>query len=113
LVDFDGVLATKGSYPEVGDPIYMNILEVQEFHREGYQIVLYTSRDWWQEDMLREWCERNDVPVDFIICGKPLGIVVDDYSINPEKTGLSRQMVWSMEKEMNEVWNKDSKPRLK
>jgi len=106
-VDFDGVLAEPADYPKIGKPKQEIIGELVWLKKEyGYSIWLYTCRDWWQEDDLRRWCDANGVPIDGIICGKPLGIIVDDLSINPDNISLLDREILRLNNDLNDNWVK-------
>lgn len=76
-IDFDGTLATSLWTPQnrttdIGEPIRVNIVKAREVARAGHGIVIYTARDWSDEDKLRVWLLDQGVPFDRVECGKLL-----------------------------------------
>jgi len=99
LVDIDGTLTEPGSYLDFGE-VRVGVVEaLRQLHKNGYKIVIYTCRGWWQEEKIRRWCDAWKIPYDEIICGKPLGIIIDDLAVNP---ALENAIVWAVEDKMRE-----------
>ena len=84
LVDLDGTLTTETKWPEIGEPNLAIISDLKDLKRDGFEIVVFTTRTWWSEKEIMKWCVdvAGFVP-DGILCGKPLGIIVDDLAVNP------------------------------
>jgi len=88
-VDLDSTLAYGTWTPSqkrsvIGDPIEANVAKLEAVVAQGYEAFLYTSRHWSDLDMIREWLEFNEIPIsqNNVICGKPLGLIVDDNAVN-------------------------------
>ncbi len=71
-VDFDGTLC-EHRFPDIGGitPVHRRVIEYIQFAKQrGDTIILWTCR----EDLLDrkylseavEWCERHEIPIDFI-----------------------------------------------
>jgi hypothetical protein len=83
IVDFDDTLA-KGIWPKrgIGKPLHYNIKKLDILLDNGYSIWIFTSRPSSDEPAIIEWLERNNVPYDKVITGKPVGdIYVDDKAV--------------------------------
>lgn len=85
--DLDGVLA-EHAWPEVGKPIPWAIEAFKEYQRAGHLCIIYTARDTWHLRQIRAFCVGAGIIPDQIVCGKPLGVLVDDLALNPD------EMVW-------------------
>jgi len=84
LVDLDGtVCKPSGNYPEIGEPKKDVIVTLNHLKKDGYEVWIHTCRDWRQEKKIKQWCEENHLHIDGVICGKPLGIFIDDLAIEP------------------------------
>ncbi|MHA1286769.1 MAG: hypothetical protein ACTSPB_05125 [Candidatus Thorarchaeota archaeon] len=84
LVDLDGTLSIGASYPDIGKPNKEVVDALYDLKNDGYEIVVFTTRTWWEEKEIMRWCVdvAKFVP-DGILCSKPLGIIIDDLSVNP------------------------------
>jgi len=91
-VDLDGTLTKRTEYPEIGEPDLNVLADIQSLQGEGHRIVIHTCRDWFQEEMIREWCKRYYLEPDFVLCGKPFGVYVDDLSVNPRKHNVAAKV---------------------
>ena len=126
VVDIDGTLSTlpdgDTDYSRA-DPIPSAIKKLKEYKRNGYTIILYTSRNMrtYQNNIgkilantapvLFDWLTRHEVPFDEIHFGKPwpgpVGFYVDDRAIRPsEFTSLSENEIYEML--LNEASNHNS-----
>lgn len=104
IVDIDGTIAqhrqTGQSYAEIG--VVESVRNrLQELHREGYWIVLHTSRNMQTHGgnnglilkhtapILFDWLARHEVPYDEIHFGKPWcghqGFYIDDRAVRPRE----------------------------
>ncbi len=82
LCDFDGVI-TDSVFPDLGTPIKDNIRKILEYRKLGHKIVIFTTRSWWEQDRINTFCiEQCGFEPDAIICGKPMGILVDDLAVD-------------------------------
>lgn len=90
--DFDGVLAMYEGWVDrnhFGDPVPGMRELLQDLKKEGWRIVVFTTRG---STEVREWCEQHNMPVDYFnqnpeISGqnpcKPVAsFYVDDRAIN-------------------------------
>lgn len=104
VMDVDGTLCAKRkadqSYEEV-EPVGDVIALLREYKRQGFYIILATSRNMNTYDgnvgliiantlkVLTAWLDRNAVPYDELHVGKPWcgkgGFCVDDKAIRPEE----------------------------
>jgi len=89
VVDFDGTLCEAAWSPDrpderpIGTIKPVNIIKLRELKRAGWDILIYTARPWADAYTLLCWLEDNDVPYDWLRCGKPLGAAyIDDLAIN-------------------------------
>ena len=82
LIDLDGTITEWMEWkPELGcfgeiKPIAKQT--IQQMKEDGWEIIIYTSRHWLERDHIIAYLEANDVPVDSVICGKPLGLIYID-----------------------------------
>ena len=101
-MDVDGTISYchDGNYSQA-TPNEEVINRLREYQREGFEIVLHTSRNMRTYKgsigkitantvpILIEWLRRHDVPFDEIIVGKPWcgteGFYVDDRAIRPDE----------------------------
>lgn len=84
-VDLDGTLCER-IWPAkgIGEPIADGVLLVRHYQREGYRVVLYTSRPWSDAPDIQDWLEKHDIPISQVVCGKLLvGLMVDDLAWRP------------------------------
>lgn len=86
-VDLDSTLAYPTWEPGntrsvVGAPIPENVAKLQDLVDAGWAINIHTARHWGDKEMIIAWLEEHNIPFDTVICGKPLGIYIDDKAIN-------------------------------
>lgn len=84
IVDLDGTIAEyktwKGEF-HYGKPIKGAKETLQVLRDKGYGITIFTSRHWVEHKAITEYLDKNDIPYDQVICGKPIGIAyIDDRS---------------------------------
>jgi hypothetical protein len=90
-VDLDGTLAEPLWTPDnptsdIGDPIPESIEKVQELWRNGYKVIVHTSRPWTDYQAIEGWLLHYNIPFKEIQCGKPLyAAYVDDRAIRAEE----------------------------
>lgn len=104
VIDVDGTLADRRgagqSYADVG-PMTSVVQKVRSLKKQGYWIILYTSRNMRTHDgnigkimrhtapVLVEWLARHEIPYDELHFGKPWcghdGFYVDDRAIRPRE----------------------------
>jgi len=85
-VDLDGTLANSvWPAPYVGPLIPDGFKLVQHYYLQGYEVVIFTSRPESHRPRIMEWLRQVGLYeyVYDIICGKPLGLTIDDRSANP------------------------------
>lgn len=83
-VDFDNTLATT-IWPQegIGEPIESSIEKCHELVKNGYKIVIHTSRPWMDYEAIEWWLTKHDVPFSRIVCGKLMAkAYVDDRNID-------------------------------
>jgi capsule biosynthesis phosphatase len=102
IVDIDHTisLTSEGDYPN-SEPIQKVIDLLKNYQKEGFYIVLHSSRNMrtYENNLGRinkhtlpvmiEWLAKYDVPYDEILVGKPWcgndGFYIDDRSIRPSE----------------------------
>ncbi len=102
IFDLDDTLCTtqNGDYANA-QPITEVIEKLREYHRQGFTIVINTSRNMrtYQGNIgainkntlpiITEWLDRHDIPYDELYVGKPWcgfeGFYVDDKAIRPDE----------------------------
>jgi uncharacterized HAD superfamily protein len=87
-VDIDGTITneTKGHDYTLRTPNKKMINKVNQWHREGHIIILFSSR--WEADRetTKKWMKSNGVKYHTMILGKPVfDLYVDDISKRPEE----------------------------
>ncbi|NLN28809.1 MAG: capsular biosynthesis protein [Firmicutes bacterium] len=116
VIDVDRTIARERqpgqSYADL-EPIWSVLYKLREYHKQGYYIILYTSREMNKYNrnvgkilartapVLFDWLSRYDVPYDEIHFGKPWcgtkGFYVDDKAIRPgEFARLSEDEVYQL-----------------
>jgi len=99
IVDVDDTLCVVRNRDYAGAEPKVEVIEkVRELKRMGFEIVLHTSRGMMScggdvqaarrknEEVMKEWLERNGVPYDEIVWGKPFGdVYVDDKGMSLEE----------------------------
>ena len=102
IFDLDDTLCTtqNGDYANA-QPITEVVEKLREYHRQGFTIVINTSRNMrtYQDNIgainkntlpiITEWLGRHDIPYDELYVGKPWcgfeGFYVDDKAIRPDE----------------------------
>ncbi len=102
IFDLDDTLCTtqNGDYANA-QPITEVVEKLREYHRQGFTIVINTSRNMrtYQGNIgainkntlpiIIEWLDRHDIPYDELYVGKPWcgfeGFYVDDKAIRPDE----------------------------
>ncbi len=112
--DFDGVIARYEGFkgPLVsGEPIDAVVSAMRLLKSEGNKIIIYSTRG---DKMLKDYCEKYNVPVDYINCnpelegenkGKPIAFVyIDDRTVCYK--GQSTQELVDEIKNFKTYWEK-------
>ena len=102
VFDIDNTLTDgkSSNYMEV-NPNEMVIKKLKEYHNNGFNIILYTSRNMRTHEnnigkinaktlpIIFKWLEKHKIPYDEIYVGKPWcgndGFYVDDKAIRPDE----------------------------
>ena len=102
IFDLDDTLCTtqNGDYANA-QPITEVIEKLKDYHRQGFTIIINTSRNMrtFQGNIgainkntlpiITEWLDRHDIPYDELYVGKPWcgfeGFYVDDKAIRPDE----------------------------
>lgn len=102
IFDLDDTLCTtqNGDYANA-QPITEVVEKLKEYHRQGFTIIINTSRNMrtYQGNIgainkntlpiITEWLARHDIPYDELYVGKPWcgfeGFYVDDKAIRPDE----------------------------
>lgn len=114
IMDLDNTISiTKnGNYADAA-PIYEVIEQMRYYHKIGFEIVIFSSRNMRTYDgnigkinvntlpVIIEWLNKYNVPYDEIVVGKPWcgteGFYVDDNAIRPrEFVSLSYEQVFEL-----------------
>lgn len=86
VFDLDGTLA-EPTWPQrhtIGDPIPQGLSALRHYAEQGLVIIVHTSRPLDDLDLIWDWLESWDLPVDRVICNKPLAaLYVDDRGWRP------------------------------
>ena len=119
IIDLDNTITVHNDEPYNSKPVNMNVVnKLKEYKKKGFDIVIYTARNMKTYSgnvgkinihtipVILEWLDKNDIPYDELIVGKPWcgtdGFYVDDRAIRPsEFTNLS-------EEEINRLLNVES-----
>lgn len=102
VIDLDGTLTldTAASYQD--KPVNTQVVEkLKEYHSKDFKITIYTSRSMRSSQgnigkinaetlpQILEWLDRNAIPYDEVIVGKPWcgeeGFYVDDKAVRPSE----------------------------
>ena len=102
IFDIDDTLCStqNGDYKNA-KPVFAMVEKLREYHRQGFTIVLNTSRNMRTYSgnigeinkntlpVIIDWLARYDIPYDEIYVGKPWcgfdGFYIDDKSIRPQE----------------------------
>lgn len=101
VVDLDGVICEERPTFEraLAKPLPAAVIAMCNFHKLGYTIIIYTGRGWAEYNMTRDWLNRNCIPFDQLIMGKPIGDYwIDDRAIEFE----SWEQVWNRLRDNNQ-----------
>lgn len=86
--DLDGTLARSvrnrdGSHSRaIGCPIKRNIDRVRDYASRGWTNVIFTARPWSDVELIRQWVELYELPIEQIIPGKLLfRWLIDDRAV--------------------------------
>lgn len=73
-IDFDQVTSNSSPLPPytIGEPVEGAVEALQELHRRGWKLVIFTARHWADVRPIEDWCQSHGIPIKAIICGKPL-----------------------------------------
>jgi len=84
VFDLDKTLA-EGVWPQrliIGAPIPEAIAMLKHYSEMGVGIVIYTSRPKTDEPHIWAWVLKHKLPVDKVVCGKPIAsYYIDDKAI--------------------------------
>jgi hydroxymethylpyrimidine pyrophosphatase-like HAD family hydrolase len=84
-LDLDGTLAVKlYDRRRIGKPIVSMVKATQKARKDGYRVILHTSRGWHRIELIKDWLKMHKIELDGIICAKPIGMYVDDHGVSPE-----------------------------
>jgi capsule biosynthesis phosphatase len=102
VIDLDGTLTQgeTGDYPNAA-PNAAVVARLREYREQGFEIVVLTSRNMRTYagnvgrinvhtlPVILEWLDRNGVPYDEVVVGKPWcgheGFYVDDKTVRPDE----------------------------
>ena len=96
-IDVDGTLTKQGLFPNIyeitqdelakiyekAEPDLEMIRIVNEYHKKGHIIYIFTSRNDLHERITKKWLDKYGVKYDFMIMNKPyFSLYVCDSSVN-------------------------------
>ena len=84
VCDMDGTLCSEERTfsRSLAVPLPGAIAALTELRAQGHKIIIYSARSWAEYEMTSDWLEKNDVPHDQLVLGKPIGdIWIDDRAI--------------------------------
>jgi uncharacterized HAD superfamily protein len=89
-VDFDGTVCivdmSKPYVPKteiIGEPNIKLIKMLEGMRKEGWRIIIDSSRWWGDFNWVKDWLDKNNVPYDDIHLGRlKADLYIDDMSIN-------------------------------
>lgn len=102
VIDLDNTLTLGDTSDYANVAPRMNVIErLREYSRQGFQIVIHTSRNMRTHEgnvgkivaltspIIIDWLKRHDVPFDEVWVGKPWcgdeGFYVDDKALRPDE----------------------------
>jgi len=83
-VDFDGTIFETSGYPDYEPTTIIPGAKegLEKIVAMGYKVVIFTARPWSDLYLIKYLVKEYDLPVDQIICGKPLfHLLVDDRNV--------------------------------
>ena len=84
IIDIDGTICEEVPVfsKSLVQPIEGAVRCINKLHKEGFFIILYTSRGWAEYDMTKNWLNTYNIEYDVLLCGKPLyDVWIDDKAI--------------------------------
>jgi len=84
-IDFDQTLAHSSGYPDFipSEPIEGAVEATQKLAREGWKIIIHTSRHWADYQNIENWLNFYQIPFRRIVCGKLMAkYYIDDRAIH-------------------------------
>ena len=83
-VDWDNTIFNTSGYPDYTPTTIIEGTKeaLNEIVARGYKVVVYTARPWSDLYLLKHLIKEYNLPVDQIICGKPLFLyMIDDKNL--------------------------------
>lgn len=83
-IDFDDVICRNSGLPdftplELIDGVKEAIIDIRS---KGLKPVIFTARGWDEHEIVKKFCKKHELDIEFIICGKPLlRYMIDDRSL--------------------------------
>ena len=103
MIDMDGVLCSEETTFEraLAEPMDGARAAMETLTAQGHVLVIHTARGWAEYRMTKDWLDRNCIPYDQLLMGKPIANhTIDDRAIRFE--GWESLPPNLFEKEMNE-----------
>lgn len=71
-IDLDRTVANNSAYPEYKllKPIKGAKKALKKLTKDGWKIVIHTSRPWNDYSLIENWLNKNKIPFKRIVCGK-------------------------------------------
>lgn len=83
-VDWDNTIFNTSGYPDYTPTTIIEGAKegLEEIVKMGYKVVVFTARAWSDLYLIKHLIKEYDLPVDQIICGKPLfHCLIDDRNV--------------------------------
>jgi hypothetical protein len=79
-VDFDGTIFNTSGYPDYAPTTIIEGAKegLEKIVAMGYKVVIFTARPWSDLYLIKYLVKEYNLPVDQIICGKPLFLTLID-----------------------------------
>lgn len=80
LVDFDKTICVGAGDIDYqpGEPMEGVAEAFAELREAGYKIKVFTARPWSDAIVVENYCKDYGIPINGVICGKPLGLLIID-----------------------------------
>lgn len=83
-IDLDKTLANNTAFPDFDllEPIDGAKEALEQLNKDGWKIIIYTSRPWHDYEKIESWLNSYNIPYRRIVCGKLfVKYMVDDRNI--------------------------------
>lgn len=83
-IDMDGVICKEERTFDrpLATPVPGAIESVNEIHKSGHTVIIWTARGWEQFRSTEDWLKRHNVSYDVLLMGKPMfDVFIDDRAV--------------------------------